>query len=158
MLGIFKIAFRLRDGHLFMWQSLKILNVFNTLTLQQIFWKTKTLFKILEYRFLVETIKIKNASFPYKIVMSEANVKINRVRSTKSTYHKVRTFASNYFIFWKFSFNLRTSYKELIWCTNYPNIHIHTFRKHASFIWRFFFPESILIILSVIPKSNAKES
>ena len=28
---------------------------------------------------------------------------------------------------WKFCFNLGTTYKELIWCTNYPNIHIHNF-------------------------------
>ena len=49
-----------------MWQSVEILNVFNTLTLKRIFWKTKTFFKNLEYRFLVESIKIENASFPYK--------------------------------------------------------------------------------------------
>ena len=50
-----------------MWQSVEILKVFNTLTLQQIFWKTKTFFKKLEYRFLVESTKIENASFPYKL-------------------------------------------------------------------------------------------
>ena len=33
-------------------ESVKILNVFNTLTLKQIFWKTKTIFKKLEYVFL----------------------------------------------------------------------------------------------------------
>ena len=43
-----------------MWQSVEILNIFNTLTLSQIFWKTKNFFKKLEYRFLVETIKIQN--------------------------------------------------------------------------------------------------
>ena len=60
-----------------MWQSVEILNVFNTLTLKQIFWKTKTFFKKLEYRFLVESTKIENASFPYKTSISEANVKTN---------------------------------------------------------------------------------
>ena len=54
-----------------MWQSVEILNVFNTLTLKQIFWKTKTFFKKLEYRFLVESTKIEKASFPYKISISE---------------------------------------------------------------------------------------
>ena len=34
VLGIFKIAFRLRDRHVFMWQSVKVSNVFNTLTLK----------------------------------------------------------------------------------------------------------------------------
>ena len=67
--------------------------------MQQIFWKTKALFKKLDYRFLVETTKIENVSFPYKTAMSEANVKTNRMGSTKWTYHKEWTYASNYFIF-----------------------------------------------------------
>ena len=46
--------------------------------------------------------------------------------------------------FWKFCFSLRTSYKELIWCTNDPNAHIRTFCKRWSFIWRYFFPVSIV--------------
>ena len=41
-----------------MWQSVKVSNVFNTLTLKQIFWKTKTFFKKLEYCFLIEAIKM----------------------------------------------------------------------------------------------------
>ena len=101
-----------------MWQSVEILKVFNTLTLKQIFWKTEIFLKKLEHHFLVESTKIKNASFPYKTAISEANVKTNRMVSSKWTYHKGRSFASNYFIFWKFCFSLRTSYKELIWCTN----------------------------------------
>ena len=104
VLGIFKIALRLRDRHVLMWQSLEILNVFNTLTLKQIFWKTKSLFKKLEYAFLVESTKIENASFPYKTAISEPNVKTNRMVSTKWIYHKERSFASNYFIFLKILF------------------------------------------------------
>ena len=50
---------------------MKILNVFNTLTLIQIFWKTKTFFKKLEYSFLVETTKIESTSFPFKTALSE---------------------------------------------------------------------------------------
>ena len=42
--GIFKIALRLRDWHAFMWQLVKIFNVFSSLTMKQIFWKTKTFF------------------------------------------------------------------------------------------------------------------
>ena len=56
-------------------QSVEILNVFNILTLKQIFCETKTFFKKLEYRFLLESIKIKNASVPYKTALSESNVK-----------------------------------------------------------------------------------
>ena len=57
-----------------MWQPLEILNVFNTLTLKQIFWKRKTFFKKLEYRCLVESTKIEKATFPYETTQSEANV------------------------------------------------------------------------------------
>ena len=90
-----------------MWQLVKILNVFNTLTSNQIFWKTKTFFKKLEYRFLVESAKIENASFPYKTAILEANVKIDRMVSTKWTYHKKSSFASNYFIYLKILFQLK---------------------------------------------------
>ena len=64
----------------------------------------KTFFKKLEYRFLVESIKIKNASIPCKTAIPEANVKTNRMVSTKWTYHKERSFSSNYFIFLKILF------------------------------------------------------
>ena len=84
---------------MFLWQSVGILNVFNTLTLLQIFWKTKTFFKKLEYRFLVETTKIENTSFLFKTTLSEANVKTNRMATRKLSYHKEWSFASNYFIF-----------------------------------------------------------
>ena len=46
--------------------------------------------------------------------------------------------------FWKLCFSLRTSYKEMIWCTNDPNAHIRTFCRRWNFIWRYFFPVSIL--------------
>ena len=50
---------------------------------------------------------------------------------------------------WKFCFSLRTSYKKLIWCTNNLNAHIRTFSMRCSFIWRGFFPVSILKTTSV---------
>ena len=87
---------------------MKILNVFfNSLTLKQISWKTKTFPKKLEYRFLVESTKIENASFPYKTTISEANVKPNKMVTKKWTYHKERSFASNYFIFLKILFKFK---------------------------------------------------
>ena len=46
-----------------------------TLTLKQIFWKTKTFLKKQEYCSLVETTKIENTSFSFKTA-SEANAKI----------------------------------------------------------------------------------
>ena len=85
-----------------MWQSVKVLNVFNTLTLIQIFWKTKTFFKKLKYSFLVETTKIENTLFSFKTALSDANVKTNRMAIKKCIYHKEWSFASNCFVFWKF--------------------------------------------------------
>ena len=121
------------------------MNVLNTLTLNQISWKTRNIFKKLEYCFLVKSTKIENASFSYKTAISEVNVKIKKMLSTKWTCHKERSFASNYFFFfWKFCFSLRTSSKELIWCANDPNAHIRTFCKCWSFIWGYFFTVSIL--------------
>ena len=40
-------------------------------------------FKKLEYRILVEVTKIENTSFPFKTALSEANVKANRMATTK---------------------------------------------------------------------------
>ena len=73
VLGIFKIALHLTDWHAFMWQSLKVLNDFLN------FLKNANPF---------ESTKIDNISFPYKTALSEANVKTNRMGSTKWTYHK----------------------------------------------------------------------
>ena len=69
VLGIFKIALRLRDWHISMQQSVKVSNAFNTLTLKQIFWKTETFFKKLGYCFLVETSGIVNTSFLFKTAL-----------------------------------------------------------------------------------------
>ena len=79
--------------------NVKALKIFNILTLIQIFWKTKTFFKKLKYRYLVETTKIENTSISFIAAPSEANVKTNRTATTKWTYQKERSFASNYFIF-----------------------------------------------------------
>ena len=59
------------------------LNVFNTLTLKQIFWKAKTFFEKLDYHFLVESSKIESASFSYKTPISEAKFKTNKIVTTK---------------------------------------------------------------------------
>ena len=67
----------------------------------------KTFFKKLEYRFLVERTKIEKASFPYKTAISEANVKTNRMITTKWAYHRERSFACNYFIFLKVLFQFK---------------------------------------------------
>ena len=67
----------------------------------------KTFFNKLEYSFSVESTKIENTSFLYKTAISEANVETNRMVTTKLTYHKERSFASNYLIFLKILFQFK---------------------------------------------------
>ena len=73
---------RMRDPY----ERSKVSNVFN------INFETKSFFKKLEYRFLVETTKIEKTSFPFKTDLSEANVKTNRMATTKWTFHKKSEF------------------------------------------------------------------
>ena len=68
------MAYRLRDRHVLMKQSLAILNVFNILIFKQIFWKTNTVFKNTGVQFLVKRTTVENETFPYKTAPSEANV------------------------------------------------------------------------------------
>ena len=127
-----------------MWQSVEILNVFSTLTLKQIFRKTKTFFKKLEYRFLVKSTKIENASFLYKTANQKLMLRQMEwwVQSGPTTKNGVLPVTTLFFR--KCCFSLRTSYKKFIWCTNNPNAHIRTFCKCWSFIWWCFFSVSIL--------------
>ena len=108
------------------------------------FLENKKVFKKL-YRFLVEATKIENTSFPFKTALS-ANVKTNRIATTKRTYHKEWSCASNYFIFLENLFQCQNlkRLKVLIWCSNDPNVHIHIFRKCWSLILGCFFTVSIL--------------
>ena len=53
----------------------------------------------MEDHFLVETTKIESTSFPFKTALSETSVKTNRMATTKWTFHKEWSFASNYVIF-----------------------------------------------------------
>ena len=127
-----------------MWQSQNIFNVFNTLTLKQIFWKTKTFFKKLEYRFLVENSKIENALFPYKTVIQRPMLRQIKWWLQNGPIKKKGVLPVNTLFFWKFCSSIRTSYKGLTCCANDPNAHICTFYKRWSFIWRCLNPVSIL--------------
>ena len=69
------------------------------------FLKNENLFfKKLENSFIVESTTIERVTCLYKNSPSEANVKTNRMGSTKWTYHKERSFASIYIIFLKILF------------------------------------------------------
>ena len=67
---------------------MKVSNVFNILTLKQIFWRTKTFFTKLENRFLIEATKIEITPFPFKNALSEDNVKTNRMAATNGPITK----------------------------------------------------------------------
>ena len=112
----------MRDQHAFLWQSLEILNNFNT-------FERHKLFKKLEYRFLVESTKIDSIS-----ALSEANVKTNKWRVQNWPITKNRVLPVTTFFFQKFCFSLGTSYVELIWCTNHPNVHNNTFRRCSLWV------------------------
>ena len=52
------------------------------------FLKNQNPFQKTGVRFLGESNKIENATFPYKTALLEANVKTNRLGSAKGTYYK----------------------------------------------------------------------
>ena len=76
--------------------------------------KKENLFQNTGATFLVESIRIEKAPFPYITALSEANLKTYRMTNTKWTYLKERNFALpvTTLFFQKFCFSLRTSYKE----------------------------------------------
>ena len=95
VLGIFKIAVRLRDRHVFykiISESFKRFQYFN---FETNFLENDNLFLKIGVPFLVETSKTENTSFSFKNALSKVYVKKNRME----TYHKDWSFASNHFIF-----------------------------------------------------------
>ena len=123
-----------------MWQSVDILNDFNTLTLKQIFWQTKISLKKLDTFFFVESTKTGNASFRYKTAISEANVKTNRMVSTKWTYHIERSFASNYFIFLKILFQIMSLLQRVDLKYQRPKCSYYYFLRAPEFYLTGLFP------------------
>ena len=109
--------------------------------------ENENLFKKLEFHFLVESIKIENGSFLYKIGISEVNVKINNMVSTKWIYYKERSFASNYFIFLNILFQFKNHLYRDDLMYQRPECPNSYFCKGWSFIWRYVFPVSILNII-----------
>ena len=127
------------NNHWKFW-SISILQLWNK------FPEKGKLFKKLEYCFLVESTKIDNITFPYKTAvwshwLRQIECGVQNWLITKNGVLPVTTF-----LFQKFCFSLGTSYIELIWCTNHPDIHIRTCQKRWSFTLGCFFPVSILKI------------
>ena len=89
-----------------MWQSQEILKVSDALNLKQIFWKTKTLLKKLEYPLLLQKTKTENATSPYKNAVPEANVQTNRMGGggQNGPITKNRVLPVTTLFFWKLCF------------------------------------------------------
>ena len=94
------------------------------------FLKNPNPFHKLDYCFLVESTKTENATFSCKTALSEVHVKTNSMGSTNGPITKNGVSPVTTLSFRKLFFSLRTSYKELIWCNNHLDVHIHTFRNH----------------------------
>ena len=97
--------------------------------------------------FNFETDFLENENFLQKNWSAVFELKALRLKThhfrTKLPYQKPMLPVTTLF-FWKLFFSLRTSYKELIWCINDPNANIRVFCKSWNFIWRCFFPLSIV--------------
>ena len=117
-------------------------------------WRFQTLsiacFKKVGYRFLVESTTTENASFPYKTAISEANVKTNKMVTTKWTYHKEWSFSSNYFIFLKILFQLKNLIKS--WFV-VPTTQIPMFAHFVSAQVSFYGAFSLWVSLNLHQKS-----
>ena len=117
------------------------LSVVNTLTLKQIFLKTKTISKNWSTVFQLKALTLQTHHFrtklPYhKPMLRQIECWVQNRPITKNWVLPVITV-------WKFCFNLRTSYKELIQCTNYP-MPIVVF-KHFLKMWQIFIKASQLM-------------
>ena len=121
------------DIHWKLW-TISILSLWNKFS-----EKVQTLFKKLEFRFLVESTEIDNTTFPYKTALSEASVKTNRMGSTKWTYHKEQSFASNHFPFLKILFQFRNLVYRVDLMYQPPKCPYSYFSKALEFYFRVFF-------------------
>ena len=106
-----------------MLQYVKVSNVFNTLTLKQIFWKMKTFFKKFECCFLVETTKLKthhvhSKLFYQKPILRQIEWWLQNEPITKSGILLVTTS-----LFGK-SVSVLEPLTDFIGCTNASNTHI----------------------------------
>ena len=113
----------------------------------------KTFFKNLEYRFLVESAKIENALFHTKLPYQTPVLRPIKWWLQNGPITKKGVLPLITLLFLKFSFSLNTSYTALIFFTNNPSVYICTFWKRWNFIWRHFFPVSILKIKSYHEKA-----
>ena len=84
---------------MFLWTISESFKRFQYFNFEADFRENENLFQKTRVPSLVETTKVENTSFPFKTALSEANVKTNRMATTKWKYHEEWSFACNYLIF-----------------------------------------------------------
>ena len=121
-----------------MWQSVEIVNVFNTLWLWNRFsGKRKPFLKNWSAVSYLEALWLEIHCFHTKLPYHKPMLKHTEWWVQNGPIIKSGVLPVTTLFFRKFCFSLRKSYKELTWYTNNPNAHIHTFCKRWSFIWRY---------------------
>ena len=117
-------------------------------SLKQIFWKKKTFFKKLKYRFLVETTEIKTHHFYSKLLCQKPMLrnKTNRLATTKWAYHKEWSFSSNYFLFFGKFVSVLEPLKKTYLMYQRPKCPYSYFWLAVEFSFRVLFPVSIFNI------------
>ena len=98
--------------------------------------------------FKLKPLRLKTHHFHWKLLCQKPMLRQIEWRLLNGPITKSGVLPGKSLFFWKTFSSFRTSYKELLWCTNYPNVHIRIFRKHWSLILGCFFPLSILKKLS----------
>ena len=90
-----------------MWQSVEILNIFDTLTLKQLFWKTKTFFNNWSIIFWLKALRLETHFFHTKLPYQKPMLRQIEWWVQNGPVTKEQSFTSNYFIFLKNLFQLK---------------------------------------------------
>ena len=114
--------------------------LFTYLILKQVFWKTKTFFKELEYCFIDEHTMIESATFLYKTSLPKTNYKTNWTGCTKRTYYKERSFATTTLLFWKFNMSIRILFQIVDLMCQLPKYLYSYFLQALEFYMKVCFP------------------
>ena len=101
--------------------------------------KRKHILKNWSTVFLVESTKIDSITIPYKTALSEANIKTNRMGTTKLTYYKEQSFAFNNFPFLKILFQFRNLVYRVDLKYQPPKCPYSYFSKALEFYFGVFF-------------------
>ena len=109
---------------------------FSILTLKQILWKTKTFLKNWSTAFYLKVLRLKTHYFHSKLLSQKPMLRQIESWIQNGPFTKKGVLPAAALFFWKFCSSLRTSYKELIWCTNNPNVYSYISQALGTFSQR----------------------